>query len=111
MSDGTLLHPYLNGIGNSNAATTSLPIQTIPDSEKKKEDWQKRVMDALESIGIRQLSENAHFRDYYKMINGTLVYSDFGIDEDSILDQVRGLGDNVGIPTFLKHYDRIGIIT
>lgn len=70
-----------------------------------------RCMDSLESIGISQLAENVHLRDYYKMLEGRLIYSDYGIEDHSILDRVRELGDGVGIPTFVKHYDFIGIIT
>lgn len=109
-NDSNLNHLYYNNIGNSTASTSTLPLQTVPESTKKKADWQQRTMDALESIGINQMAENAHFRDFYKMIEGRLVYSDYGIDDGTVLNQVRNLGDGVGIPTFVKHYDFIGII-
>jgi hypothetical protein len=67
-------------------------------------------MDALESIGISQLADNVKFRDLYKMLEGRLAYSDYEPD-NQVLNRVRELGDNVGIPTFVKHYDFIGIIT
>lgn len=67
-------------------------------------------MDSLESIGVQQMAENYHFRDFYKMVLGQLVYSDYGIDDLQILDKVQELGNGVGIPTFVKHYDFIGIL-
>lgn len=109
MSNGTLLHPFYNGIGSSNSSTTSLPIQTVGDSEKN-EKWKRLCLDSLESIGVSQLAENESLRDFYKMVNSKLVYSDFGIDDNSVLNQVMDLGDGIGVPTFLKHYDFIGII-
>ena len=69
----------------------------------------KRNMDSLESIGISQLSENYKFRDFYKMVNGQLVYSDYGIDDLQVLDRIQELSNEAGVLTFVKHYDFIGI--
>jgi hypothetical protein len=107
--DGHNLHSFYNGVGTSVSTTHSLPTQTVKDSIKEKDEWKKKCMDALESIGISQLAENITFRDLYKMIEGRLVYSDYEPD-NQILNRVRELGDEVGIPTFVKHYDFIGII-
>lgn len=104
---GTNLYPFYKGLGKG-TISSSLPNQVLPDS-KKNEKFKKRTMDALESIGLQQRAANAHFRDYYKMVDGKLVYSDYGLDE-GILKQIRDLGDQVAIPTFVKHYDIIGII-
>ena len=103
-------HLFYNGVGTSTSPSSTLPNQAVTEAIKRTEKWQHRVMDSLESIGISQLAENVHFRDYRKMLTGNLVYSDYGIEDQSILNQIRELGDNVGIPTFVKHYDFIGII-
>lgn len=103
------LHGFYKGVGNSVVSTSSLPLQTLQDTKKNKA-WRERNMDALESIGIAQLAENVHFKDLYAMLSGKLVMSDYGISDNGILDQVRGLGDDIGIPTFVKHYDFIGIL-
>lgn len=108
--DGHNLHSFYNGVGTSVSTTHSLPTQTVKDSIKEKPEWKKKCMDALESIGISQLAENIKFRDLYKMLEGRLVYSDYEPDSQ-VLNRVRELGDEVGIPTFVKHYDFIGIIT
>ena len=108
MNSNNTFHPFYSGIGSSLAASSSLPPQTLSDSAKN-EKWKKRNMDALESIGIAQLAENAHFTDYRDMLNGTLVRSDYGIDDMNVLNRIKELGSEVGIPTFVKHYDFIGI--
>ena len=69
------LHAYYNGLGTSEYSN-SLPIQTLPDS-KKTRGWRIKNMDRLEQIAISQLSRNIEFRDYYKMVEGRLTYSDF----------------------------------
>ena len=111
MSQGTELHTYYSGVGTSTSATSTLPMQTLTDTSKNKDDWKKRNLDALESIGISQLAQNIHFRDFYKMLEGRLTYSDYGIEDASILNRIKDLGDGVGVPTFVKHYDIIGIMT
>ena len=108
--DGHNLHSFYNGVGTSVSTTHSLPTQTVKDSIKESPEWQKKCMDALESIGISQLADNIKFRDLYKMLEGRLAYSDYEPD-NQVLNRVRELGDNVGIPTFVKHYDFIGIIS
>ena len=109
-SDNLNIHQYYSGIGSSSSTTNTLPLQTVPTATKKTPTWKKGTMDALESIGLAQLAENAHFEDYYKMLRGNLVYSDYGVEDLSLLDRIRELGDNVQIPTFVKHYDIIGIM-
>lgn len=103
-------HFWFNGVGSTTIYTTSLPQQTIPES-KKTFKFQKACMDALESVGIIQMGENVKLNDFYKMEKGDLVYADYGVEDSDIISQVRKLGDGVGIPTFVKHYDIIGILT
>lgn len=108
--DSHNLHSFYNGVGTSVSTTHSLPTQTVSDRIKQTPEWKKKCMDALESIGISQLGDNIKFRDLYKMLEGRLAYSDYEPD-NQVLNRVRELGDSVGIPTFVKHYDFIGIIT
>ena len=108
--DSHNLHSFYTGVGTSVSTTQSLPTQTVKDSIKETFEWRKKCMDALESIGISQLADNIKFRDLYKMLEGRLAYSDYEPD-NQVLNRVRELGDSVGIPTFVKHYDFIGIIT
>lgn len=108
MSNGINNHPFYNGLGRPNKSGV-LPNQFLPDSQKK-DNFKKKTMDALETIGLSQLSDNIVFRDFYKMTEGRLVYSDYGIEDDSILSKIKELGDVSEIPSFVKHYDFIGII-
>lgn len=108
--DGHNLHSFYSGVGTSTSSTHSLPTQTVSDSIKNKDSWKKKNMNALESIGVLQLADNIKFRDLYKMLEGRLAYSDYEPD-NQVLDRVRNLGDSMGIPTFVKHYDFIGIIS
>lgn len=100
--------PFYNGLG-APISSGNLPNQFIPES-KKKEAFKKRTMDSLEGIALSQILENAKFRDFYRMTEGNLVYSDYGIEEGGVLDKIKNLGDAAQIPTFVKHYDFIGII-
>lgn len=107
---GTDNHFWFDGIAPSSIHSTRLPEQTVSDSVKRKPDFGKKCMDALEAEGVKQLAENVKFRDYYKMVSGHLVHADYGLEDNDIISQVRGLGDKVAIPTFVKHYDIIGIL-
>ena len=107
MSSAVHSYPFYNGLGTPNKSGV-LPNQFLPSSQKK-DNFKRKTMDALETIGLSQLSENIEFRDFYKMTEGTLVYSDYGLEE-GILSKIKELGDEVAIPTFVKHYDFIGII-
>lgn len=91
--------------GNSFA---ELPAQAIPLSKKNK-DWKMAVMDSLERIGLIQLRENIKFRDLYRMIEGKLSYSELS----EVIPRLSELEDKLKeahIPSFLKHYDILGII-
>lgn len=107
MSQGAQLHPFYNGIGSTDKSSI-LPNQFIPDGQKG-EAFQKRTMDALETIGLAQLSDNVEFREFYKMTEGRLAHSDYGY-EGGVLDKIKDLGDTLEIPIFVKHYDIIGIV-
>ena len=106
----TDLHYFLDGIGTPTTTSSSLPYQMVSDKIKNSPEFQKRVMDALESIGVQQLAENAKFSDYYKMIAGDLVRVDYGGEDSLILDQISKITADTGIQSWVKHYDKMGII-
>lgn len=107
-------HPFQKGVGNSRLYNGSmLPTQTLP-SNKKTEKWKRANMDALEIIGQRQFMENLKFRDFYKMVQGKFTYAGTGFGDFQEMpwfdEKVRALREDEGIPTYIKHYDFIGII-
>lgn len=91
--------------------TNSIPNQISSKPRKKNDELSKLTVDSLERIASIQMSENSRLDDYYKMLNGTLVWADYS-DEDLIsLDSVRALiSPDVSVPSFVKHYDLIGLI-
>lgn len=104
-----LNYHYHKGVGSAGDNAT-LPNQMIPMS-KKNDTWEKNTLDSLESIGITQLKQNADFTDYYDMVDGRLVYKDFMSDTDlSSLQGIGSLMESVELPTYIKHYDILGMI-
>ena len=101
------LHSYYNGLSTGGYAN-SLPIQTLPDA-KKTEAWKKNTMDRLEQIATNQIAKNLEFRDYYRMVEGRLVYSDFEAPPE-ILKDIVSIRQEMDLPTYIRHYDLIGII-
>ena len=104
-----------NGIGNSSHGNT-IPIQALPSRYKNK-DWRKATIDALEREGLKQIRSNIRFTDYRKMTQGLFTYqsdinssnSDFSMPWFDA--EVRMLREKAAIPTYIRHYDFIGIIT
>ena len=86
-----------------------LPPTTVSKSVKESKKWQKAMMDSLEHQGLKQLRENLHFVDYYKMVEGDMSMKELS-EVIPHLEGIEELLDGVGVPTFLKHYDLIGII-
>lgn len=103
---GALSHPFFDGLGSRNI-NQSLPSQHL-ESSKKNKAWVKDNLDRLEQIGINQLHRNIEFSDYYKMVSGELVYSDYGLPD--ITKEIVDLRSQGGISTMAKHYDFLGII-
>lgn len=103
-----------NGIGNSSHSST-IPIQALPSKFKNK-DWRKATIDALEREGVKQIRSNIRFTEYRKMMDGHFTYasdvnhgmSDF--DMPWFDKEIRMLREKAAIPTYIKHYDFIGII-
>lgn len=103
-----------NGIGNGdNGNNVVLPIQTLPKNQKTR-NWKQATIDALERIGVNQLHKNIRFRDYRKMTEGRFTYSATGfgdfMDMPWFDKEVRTLRQGAGIPTYIKHFDFIGIV-
>lgn len=72
-------------------------------------------MDALESEGIRQMRRNYVFADARKMTQGEFTYRAVDIEDNPMgmpwFDKtIRKLRQDVSIPTYIKHFDFIGII-
>lgn len=104
--DNTFKH--FQGLANTTGNTESLLPQAIP-SRKKTRKWEEGNMDRLESIGLSQMQENLAFRDFYKMVEGRLVYSDYESNPELLRD-IAKLREQVELPTFVKHYDILGVI-
>lgn len=96
---------FYGGVGNAGG---NIPIpQALPDKYKG-ETWKKDTLDIFESIGIKQFHENLKYTDYYKMVEGTLVYSDLLDESPDLLKDIRTLREELELPTYLQHYDIIG---
>ena len=101
-----------NGISDSSAYST-IPIQTLKKSDKNK-SWKKATVDALERHGLEQIRKNLVFRDWKAMYEGRFTYLGTGISNFQELPwfdkEVRKLRDDAHIPTYIKHFDFIGIV-
>jgi len=102
----TLQHPFWNGIGINNISQ-SLPSQHIESSKWTKKKI-KENLDRLEQIGINQLHRNMEFNDFYKMVRGEMIYSDYGLPD--LTKDIVDLRNQSGLPTTHRHYDFLGII-
>lgn len=107
MSTGSIQHSFFNGVGLSGENSSALPPQAIPDS-KKTPKWKESNLDRLEQIGIRQLHKNIEFVDYYKMIRGEMVLSDYGLSDKT--QEFVDLVSEVQISSNVRHYDFLGMI-
>jgi hypothetical protein len=90
----------------------NLPVQTLPQ-KKKNEAWRKACMDALESISLRQMSRNIRFVSYRNMADGVFSYDAVGLEDMKMpfFDaQLKKLSKDMSVPTYLQHFDFIGII-
>lgn len=91
------------------ARLDGLPPLHVNKKTKDSKAWKKAILDAFEYIGIQQIRENSTYIDRYRMINGQMSYQELS----EVIPQLKGVEDlfnNADIPTFLKHYDLIGII-
>lgn len=102
---------YILGVGQGDGSST-LPIQTLSKNQKTSK-WKHYNMDCLERIGIRQLHHNVKFRQFYKMIQGEFTYGAVGLEEFDMPYFEKELGKlktDYTVPSFIKHFDFIGII-
>jgi len=90
-------------------SSTYLPPIAVKKSVRESKKWKKAMLDGLERIAIEQFDENQKFVDYYRMVDGEMSFQEL---KEAIpqLSDTQDLLDGVGIPSFLKHYDLIGII-
>lgn len=96
----------------SNFFSNSLPNQVVSYKRKKNDKLAKDTVDTLERIASKQLREDAHLNDYYKMFEGRLVWADYSGEDLKTLEGIQQLMvDDTVIPSFVKHYDLIGVIT
>lgn len=103
------LYDY-GGVG-AKSSSNILPNRVLDKKDKvNKAPFKREVLDGLERIGTQQLKENQSYVDYFKMVYGELVYTDITEDSDT-LKELKNIRDEVGIDTWLKHYDIIGDIT
>ncbi len=105
---------FQNGLGSSNGNLSNILVaQAIPDA-KKTEKWKKANMDTFERIAQKQFRQNMKFKDYYEMIAGRLTYIGSGlgdfVDMSPFQKDIKKISEDKGIPTYLKHYDFIGIV-
>ena len=93
---------------------SSLPNQAVDYVRKKNDKLAKETVDALEVIANAQLRENKKLNDYYNMFNGNLVWADYSGEDTQLLDGIMNellVDPDIKAPSFVKHYDILGIIT
>lgn len=87
----------------------NLPPMTVPKKVKKSKKWQRAVLDGFEHEAIQQFQDNLQFIDLYRMVDGKLSYQELSEVAPHMKD-IQSLLDGVGVPSFLRHYDIIGVI-
>jgi len=113
MSNYEGFHAFQNGLSTATALSGLRPPTAIEDSKKNKH-WRKATMDFFERYGVRQLQKNLRFREYRKMVDGQFTYIGTGMGEFQEMpwfdNEIRKLREDKGIPTYVKHFDFIGIV-
>lgn len=89
--------------------TDNLPPMTVPKKVKESDKWIESVLDSFEFEGIKQFKDNLQFIDLYRMVEGKLSYQELSEVAPHMKD-IQSLLDGVGVPSFLRHYDIIGIV-
>lgn len=64
-------------------------------------------MDALESIGRSQFTQNVRFIENYEMIKGKFVFKHY-FQQDDYVDMIGQLTKEFAMPSYLRHYDICG---
>lgn len=95
------------------ASIDILPVQNVPLKEKleklsddSNKTWGQKCMDALETIGKSQFTNNLKLIENYEMIKGRFIASHYFYTEgyDSTISQ---LAAELELPNYLRHYDII----
>lgn len=87
----------------------NLPPRHGSKAVKLSEKWQMAMLDAFENEAISQWKDNLEFTDLYRMVEGKVTYQELSEIAPHMKD-LESLLDGAGIPSFLKHYDIIGIV-
>lgn len=98
---------YWNGSLFPNSGGTTIPTQTV-SRKKKNKDYLKRTTDSLEAIGMRQISENLRFRDFYRMIEGKMSYVELQ-EAAPQLSELSDIMEDLELDNQIEHFDIIGI--
>lgn len=111
--DNTEFSMFDGAFGESGDTFSTIPIQTLPDSQKTK-PWKKATVDSIERHGINQIRENMVFREWKAMSEGRFTYLGTGISDFQELPwfdkEIRKLRQDSNIDTYIKHFDFIGIV-
>ena len=90
-------------ISNSRGGLFKLPPQAL-DSKSKDDEWIKDNLDALENIGLSQISLN--FRkldDAYRVLDGSFTYNDIA-QSSLFLSEVDFIRSQAGVKENIQHY-------
>ena len=92
------------------AHISELPPLTVDLKTRKNKKWKEAVLDGLESIAVAQYEDNLNrFQDFYEMYDGTLSHTEL----KELAPQYEELSDllnDAEIPTYVRHWDKIGRI-
>ena len=86
-----------------------LPPMHVSKAQKRKAEWKEAVMDAFEVKAVRAFKENLQFLDFYRMCDGKITFQELSEVMPHLTD-LQKLLDGVGVPSFLKHHDIMGVI-
>jgi len=100
---------FPSNIYNRSYNTYELPPTTVSKTVKQSKAWKESMLDAFEHIAVDQFHENLSFTDYYRAYEGKLSYQELSQVAPHMSD-LQGMLDGVGIPSFLRHHDVLGII-
>ena len=95
---GPAIYNFINEKIKTKERNRVTTTQDMPKKKKTKE-WEQETLNRFESIGMRQFYENLKYRDYYKMVEGDLVYTDL-LDEDPEI--IRSVKDLMKLPKCKK---------
>lgn len=90
-----------------------MPVQTLPEKKKTKA-WMESVAEFLYFEATQQRRRNGVFSDIKKMTEGDFVYRSVDIEKSlnpDMVEDLKLLTSDAAIPTHLKHFDFLGIIS